>query len=104
MLIACRAVALRRRIEHLLANISELNVDVHGKTFANSSSSRLSHAGGMGTAHGNVAFMASPRRDQFPGFIRSRHARTASDGRGARSEERRVGKEWGSRRTGAKLR
>src|SRR5439155_2875763 len=83
MLIACRAVALRRRIERLLANISELNVDVHGKTFANSSSSRLSHAGGMGTAHGNVAFMASPRRDQFPGFIRSRHARTASDGRGA---------------------
>ena len=34
-------------------------------------------------AHGNVAFMASARRDQFPGLIRSRHARTAGDGRGA---------------------
>ena len=66
MLIACRAVALRRRIERLLANISELNVDVDGKSFANSGGTRISHAGGMGTAHGNVAFMASARRNQFP--------------------------------------
>lgn len=56
-------------VERLLANISELNVDVHGKAFANSSRSRLSHAGGMGTARRDLALLAAARRDQFPGFI-----------------------------------
>src|SRR6266508_5678123 len=70
-------------VERLLAITSELNFGVHGKPFANSSSPRLSHASGMGTARRDVALLATTRRNQFPGFIRSRHAGVASDGRGA---------------------
>jgi len=35
----------------------------------------------MGTARGDLALVAAARRDQFPGFVRSRYADVASNGR-----------------------
>ena len=55
----------------------------NGRADANASTTRLSHAGGMGAARGDLAFVAAPRRDQLSRCVRSRPAGVARDGRSA---------------------
>ena len=65
------AVALQRRVRRR----------IFAHVLTDSRCSRLPHAGGMGTARRDLAFMATARRDQFSGFLRSRDADLARNGR-----------------------
>src|SRR6266705_167560 len=76
---------LHERLDDDLASgIGRWTLSVRRWTFVddltNSRGSRLSHAGGMGTARRDVAVMAATRGNQFSRILRSRFTGAASNG------------------------